>query len=279
MFSCHQFLTPNFRNPVAALYVAALSVTRNSFCSACIANLSLPWYTAFVLKSNALSHCVLVAPEAKIASINLIKRYNLSRSHEIRPSAKYAPCGTLAKAIVRADLIIETLMTTSNAKAVEEQIIQGRVRQAKRRRSEAMKKHSSEGRSDKPHNKGYKAKLVRPVPRRWHGLQPQPFSSSLVQELDESVRRTLSQDWQRDRFSPRPRGVPKHRMLGDVRVPAPLFSPTALGSIAEEGRYEDCEFSADISPIAVRSGKHLGLTKSACAGRTVRSGKGNYSRA
>lgn len=95
--------------------------------------------------------------------------------------------------------------------------------------------------------------MASPIPINLARLQSQPLSLGLIRERDASVRKTLSQDWLKERFSPRPMSVghtPFSRK-GSLHTSAgPLFSKLPLASIAEDDRDDDSELSGDLAPVS-----------------------------
>lgn len=142
-------------------------------------------------------------------------------------------------------------MTFTEVKAIERPHTQIRTKQSRRRRPKVLKLNSSEAPSDQHEKTSHISKLVSPSPTKVHMPQARPLPASTMRELDESVRKTLSQDWLKERFSPRPRGAKRSGAGGEGCTQAVFLSSTSLATIAEDRRYEDCEYSADLTPTTV----------------------------
>lgn len=138
-------------------------------------------------------------------------------------------------------------MASHDIKTVEPQSSKNSLKQPRRPRPDALSLLSSLMSSDDATG-AQTPKLVSPLPINLELLQAQPLPLALMREPDESVRRTLSQDWLKEQYSPRPgsadrspfsEGSPLHDAL------ARGIRRQSLASIAEDEDDEDSEVSGD----------------------------------
>lgn len=142
-------------------------------------------------------------------------------------------------------------MTSKDNKRKENGDAQGQDEQRRRRRPDALSLLSSLLSSDDP-NDASTPNVTSQIPLSLTRLQSQPLSLGLIRERDASVRKTLSQDWLKERFSPRPRSVerPPFATKGSWHSSAgPLFSKLSLASIAEDDHDDDSDVSGDLGPV------------------------------